>query len=514
MILTDPKKESKSIMTKIIKKTPTGACSYIESDERTGAVTAERDFPGIFPVYYTVTDTGCFCGYSIRSVLKSSGIRREIDPDALGLYLTFSCLPGNRTFFKNVKKLMPGCILTYKGKELSIKQVYNFDTKKKISGINKTSTETAVRLSVEDAIRKCHANAAFLSSGIDSSILTRLGNVSDTYTIDYDEAQFSEANAAEAFSKAIGANHHRLNISYKDYFESIPECSLHLEQPVGDCSYPVYYLLCKMAAKNNRVIFSGEGSDELFFGYLLSDYLKFGWYEKFPIAIRKKLPELFGGLHPTLNRFLKFHDGDPFDGYRGPVTVYTDIEKKELLKDYHGENALRELLYELNDGISDLPVEERIYYFNIREWLEADILTGAVKLSSAAGLDVLMPFLDRNVINIANTIPVKYQLHGSETKHMLREAFKDILPDHIVHAKKKGFPVPVAAWMKNPDVISDIRAVLNCPEAEQYFNKEMVSNMLDRFISFPDDNWLWRKIWLLYSFVVWVKSASLHLSSE
>lgn len=496
-------------MTKIIKKTPTGAYTFIDNDERNGAVTAVRDFPGIFPVYYIVTNTGCFCGYSIQDVLKSSGITREIDPDALGLYLTFSCLPGDHTFFKNVKKLMPGCMLTYNGKELSIKQVDSLDTKQKLTKISKSSAKTAIRLSVENAMRKCHASAAFLSSGIDSSILSKLGNVSDTYTIDYDEAQSYEANAAEAFSKAIGANHHRLSISCKDYFESIPECSLHLEQPVGDCSYPVYYLLCKMAAKNNRVIFSGEGSDEFFFGYLLSDYLKFGWYEKLPIAIRKKLPELFGGLHPTLNRFLKFHDGDPFDGYRGPVTVFTDAEKKELLKDYHGDNVLRELLYELNDGISDLPVEERMYYFNIREWLEADILTGAVKLSSAAGLDVLMPFLDREVINIANTVPVKYQLHGSETKHMLREAFKGILPDHIVHAEKKGFPVPIAAWMKNPDVINNIRVVLNCPEAEQYFNKEIVSNMLDSFISLPDDNWLWRKIWLLYSFVVWVKSASI-----
>ena len=502
-------------MTKIIKKTPTGAYTFIDRDELTGAVTAERDFPGIFPVYYTVTDTGCFCGYSIQDVLKSSGITREIDPEALGLYLTFSCIPGDRTFFKNVKKLMPGCMLTYKNKELTIKKVFNLDTKKEIPNISRVSAKTAIRLSVENSIQKCHASASFLSSGIDSSILSKLGNVSDTYTTDYDEEQSSEANAAEAFSKTIGANHHRLSISCKDYFEIIPECSLHLEQPVGDCSYPVYYLLCKMAAKNNRVILSGEGSDELFFGYHLSNYLKFGWYEKLPIAIRKKLPELFGGLHPMLNRFLKFHDGDPFDGYRGPVTVFTDSEKKELLKDYHGENILRELLYELNDGISNLPVEERIYYFNIREWLEADILTGAVKLSSAAGLDILMPFLDENVIKIANKIPVKYQLRGSETKHILREAFKDILPDHIVHAKKKGFPVPVATWMKNPDVINNIREVLNCPESEQFFNKEMISNMLDCFISLPDDNWLWRKIWLLYSFVIWMKSTpALHLSSE
>ena len=497
-------------MTKRVKETPTGAYAFIDTDENTGAVTAERDFPGIFPVYYTVTDTGCFCGYSIEEVLKSSGLTRQIDPDALGLYLTFSCIPGDRTFFKNVKKLMPGCRLAYNDKKLSITRVYDLSTKKNRK-INNTETAKAIRLSIEEALHKCPAAASFLSSGIDSSILSGLGNVSDTYTADYGEERFSEADAAAAFSKEIGASHHRHSIYYKDYFESIPECSLHLEQPVGDCSFPVYYLLCKQAAKSSRVILSGEGADEFFFGYYLADYLKFGWYEKLPAAIRKALPGILGGLHPVLGRFLKFHDGDPFDGYRGPVTVFTDGEKKELLKDYNGDASLRELLNGLNDGIADLPVEERIYYFNIREWLEADILTGAVKLSSAAGLNVIMPFLDKKVIETAGSIPVKYQLHCGETKHMLREAFKDILPDRIVHGKKKGFPVPVSVWMKKPDVIEHIRSTLNAPEAEKFFKREVVSAMLDRFIASPEDNWLWRKIWLLYSFLIWIQSNDITL---
>ena len=489
-------------MSVIRKTSSTGSCSYIETDEQSGTVIAQRDFPGIFPVYYVVTNEGCFCDFRIEDVIKKSGISRQNDPDALGLYLTFSCLPGQRTFYKDVKKLMPGCRLEYKDHKLSITRYYHLDTTKK-STINVQQATADIRSALESSVQSCHEDAAFLSSGIDSSILSKLGNVSDTYTVDYDEEGFSEADEAEAYSKEIGAKHHRLKVNRNDYFSVLPECASHIEQPVGDCSYPTYYLLCKMAAQERPSAFSGEGSDELFFGYPLNNYLRFRWYEKLPKKFRQKMLSVFGSLHPTLERFLRFHNGDILDGYRGPVVIFTDKEKEELLVTRPQDDTLRELLDELYDGISDLPLEERMYYFNIREWMEADILTGAVKLADGAGLSVTMPFLNKNVIQTANSIPVKYQIHSGETKHLLRKAFEGVLPDRIVHGKKKGFAVPISAWMRDPAVFDHICSILNSPKTDRYFCRSAVTKLLEKYASTPEDNWTWRKIWLLYSYMIW-----------
>ena len=148
-----------------------------------------------------------------------------------------------------------------------------------------------------------------------------------------------------------------------------------------------------------------------------------------------------------------------------------------------------------------------MFIFNIREWLEADILTGAGKLAAGAGLSVAMPFLDDKVIQTACRIPVKYQLTGGDTKHLLREAFKDVLPGSIVRGKKKGFPVPVSCWMRKKDVFEHIRSVLVSEEADRFFKRDKVASILDHYISAPEDNWTWRKIWLMYSYMIWEKKA-------
>ena len=493
-------------MSLIRKTSSTGSYAYIDVNDVTGTVTAERDFPGVFPVYYTVTGSECFCGFSIKDVIQKSGISIQSDPEALGLYLTFSCLPGEHTFYKNVRKLMPGCRLEYKDNTLSVTQVSCVNTEKKSDTDIHKITEN-IRTAIEEAVRKAPADAAFLSSGIDSSVLSKLGNVSDTYTADYGEEKFSEADAAAAFSAEIGASHHRLRIECNDYFASLYECSEHIEQPVGDCSYPVYYMLCKMAKENGQTVFSGEGADEFFFGYPLQNYLMYGWYEKLPRKIRRTMLSAFGWIHPGLKKFLTFHDGDYYDGYRGPVTVFSESEKEKLLQEYHGDAAIRTLLDEMYDGIEDLPLEERMFIFNIREWLEADILTGAVKLAAGAGISVVMPFLDSKVIQTACRIPVKYQLYGGETKHLFREAFKNVLPDGIVRRKKKGFPVPVSCWMRKKNVFEHIRSVLSSHEADRFFKRDKVAYILDNYISAPEDNWTWRKIWLMYSYMIWAQTA-------
>ena len=509
-------------------------------DENKDTVFAQRSFLSRHPVYYYHDDNNCFCGTTIAEVISKSGIEKEIDPEAVQLYLSFSCLPGNKTFFKGIKKLLPGSSLTFQSGSLQI-QENHLKTDLEYQDIQTVASE--IIECVSSKVRSQPCGFSMLSSGVDSSLLAALGKVHDTFTSEYDIPGFSECEAAANFAGSIGARHHRVLIDPMEYLEAARKMTEILEQPIGDPSVPAYYLLCRSIHEYTDICYSGEGIDEFFCGYTnYVDYQKMLDYEQLPSSLRRDIGEIakqpdqnkgyqrlidlldYEQLPSSLRRaigeiakqpdqnklprILSRYDGFVLDGheYKGNTCVFSEAEKKQLLKNYTGTDSLHTLLSQLYSGCEEVGILERMQIFDIRASFDASILFCSTRLAESIGLNVLMPYCSEELLRLGIQIPMCMKVRDDYTKYVFRLAAENVLPKKNAWQSKKGFPVPVRVWMKDPAFFSAMENALTGDTAQKIFNTDQCQQLLIAFQNAKEDKVIWRKIWVLYCLIIWFNS--------
>ena len=270
-----------------------GMFAFVIYDIKEDKLFGARDFFGIKPFYYYKTDDEFIFGSEIKSFLAHPNFKKELNREMLEKYLTFQYSVGTESFFKNVFKLTPGHYFIYENNELTIEKYYEIDFK---PDDNKTieELEKGIRKVIDDSV-KAHKISdvevgSFLSSGVDSSLIATLSKVDKTFTVGYEEKEYSEIDYAKDLSKKIKVENIDKKITKKEYFENFPKIQYFMDEPLADPAAISLYFVAELASKHVKVSLSGEGADEIFGGYnIYHEPYSVSWYYKIPYPIRRFL---------------------------------------------------------------------------------------------------------------------------------------------------------------------------------------------------------------------------------
>ena len=480
-----------------------GMFAFVVWDTKTNEMYGARDIFGIKPFYYTQTDAGeLLFGSEIKSFLAHPGFKKELNEEQLPLYLSYQYSPGEDTFFKGVKKLMPAHWLEWKAGQLTVQRYWQpkFDPddsrtleewEDEISAAMKESVQAHKIADVEVG--------SFLSSGVDSSYMAALAHVDKTFTVGFANKQYDETDYAQEFSKHIGVKNYAYRITPEEYWANLGKIQYHMDEPQSNPSSVPLYFLCQLARQHVTVVLSGEGADEIYAGY--------EWYADTPLMQKyKHVPAPLRHLASDVSQHLPYfkgHDfiikgsGRPEDWFIGQAHVFEEKDAYDILKPkYRVGPTAREVAAPIYDRVKDLSELEKKQYLDLNLWLPGDILLKADKMSMAHSLELRVPYLDREVLREAECYPDSYKLRG-DTKAVLRTAANKTLPDAWANRTKKGFPVPIAKWLEDPEFSAKVRNSFTSDVAAEYFDQDKLVAMLG------DPKHERRKIWTAYTFLTW-----------
>lgn len=435
---------------------------------------ALRDHFGTVPFYYYMTeDKRLLFGNTIHDIMSEPGFVKELNSDMLQIYLTLTYVAGEDTFFKGVKKLMPGHWLEYKDGELRIERYWKPDFKPDYSkSLDEWADEihSTIQQIMPEVLEEGETAESFLSGGVDSSYILAMSEAKRADSCGYEDERFDESPLAEKTAELLGVEFSRSIITPERYFEAVPYVMYNMEQPLGDASAIVFALGCKATAEHTKICYSGEGSDEFFGGY---------------------------NMYRNAERY-----GDNLKNfYVGNTNIMKEDEKQRILKNYNPDVLPINLVKYIYDETEGLDPLTKMSDVDIQIWLEGDIYLNVNKMSSAAGLEIRMPLTDRRIFDIASRMPSKYKVNDVTNKVAFRTAAAKVLPEEIAFRKKLGFIVPIRIWLADERYNADVRAKFASDMAGQFFNLDEIQAIFDDYIGGNSDNW--RKIWTIYTFLVW-----------
>ncbi len=483
-----------------------GMFAFVIYDVNTKEVFAARDFYGIKPFYYTIMNETFMFGSEIKSFLVHPNFVREFNSDALEYYLTFQYNAMEETFFKNVFKLMPGHYLKYKNGELDITKYYELKFEEDDS-LSYDEWRQGVKERLEDSI-KAHKISdvevgSFLSSGVDSSFIAASSDVSKTFTVGFDNKNYSEISYAKSLSKKINTVNINKIITKEEYFKNLSNIMYYMDEPLADPSAVALYFVTSIASENVKVSLSGEGADEIFGGYnIYQEPFVWSWYYKVPYIFRKAIGK-FASIFPShrgLN-FLVRRGKKLEDRFVGNAFIFDNKEVKRILSFKRNTHGFQDLTKKYYDEVTGKDDVTKMQYIDVNFWLTGDILLKADKMSMANSLEVRVPFLDRPLIDYARKLPTKYKVDKYKTKKIFRDIAHEKLESKVSNKKKLGFPVPIRVWMRDDDVYNTIKS--HFVKAEEFFNVKRIVKLLDEHKQGKKDNS--RKIWTIYVFLLWHK---------
>lgn len=467
-----------------------------------------RDFFGIKPLHYTVVDNHLVYGSEIKSILQFPKVEKIFNKKALDKYLSFQYSVPPETFFENIYCLLPGHYMWYKDNNLEITRYFepSFEIDKNLTlddAIEKIETvfEDSVKLhKISDVEVGC-----FLSSGVDSSYVSTYFEGQKAFTVGFDTDQkYNEINFAKELAKKIGLDHHSKIISSDEFWNNIAHVQYILDQPLADPSCIALFFVSKLASQHVKVILSGEGADELFGGYnIYHEPLSLYKYQKIPKFFRKflaKIVELIPIKFKGKN-FIVRGSKNLDERFIGNAFMFSKKEKQKLLKNSDIASEPQEVckkFYAVTENYDDVT---RMQYLDINLWMVGDILLKADRMSMANSLELRVPFLDKEVFNIAKTIPTELKVNKKNTKYALRMASLKRLPKFTAEKKKLGFPVPIRVWLRQKKYYDVVKKMFTSKIANEFFNTDLLVYYLDKHFEGKEDNS--RKIWTIYIFLVW-----------
>ena len=482
-----------------------------------------RDRIGIKPLYYSLKKGNIYFASELKSLLLIDEITREIDLEALDCYFTYGYIPGTRTIFKDIKKLLPATYLSFENNEAEIKTYWNLYYQP--ASIPYTQLKEQLYYLFKKAISKHVVSdvpvGAFLSGGVDSSIVVALmnevteGNVS-TFSLGYTDGGNDELEYAETMADYCNTNHNEFKVS-PDMMAILPELLWHLDEPFFDNSIIPTYLISKLAKKNVKVVLSGDGGDELFGGYEWTRRHQFkAKYELLPKFARKAINHLtpldldlgneYGNDWISITKRI-FNDlnSDVESGFRRRTTVskrfrnrlYSSMLKSEL-GNFQSESYQRDLFNYAN--VQD--ERDKMLYVDTKCFLPDDCLYKVDRMSMASGLEVRVPFLDKDLLEFSTQIPFNYKIKNFTSKYILKDTFAAYLHPEILRQRKKGFTIPISIWIKN-----GLRSVVDkilfdgSLAARGFFDQTHIKWMVNNHQSGKQE--LGHRIWSLVVFELW-----------
>lgn len=495
-----------------------GMFAFVIWDKRSRTLFGARDFFGIKPLYYARMGDTLLFGSEIKAFLKHPAFRKELNHAALEEYLTFQYSVMEETFFKNVFRLQPAHYFRYQDGKLEMHRYWDvqFQPDDKPSLDNWVQEiSTVFRDSVQAHKIADVEVGSFLSSGVDSSYAAAAAQVDKTFTVGFGEDErYNEIGWAKQFSKAIGKQNYSKVITAEEYWDALPAIQYHMDEPLADPAAVALYFVCGLASQQVKVVLSGEGADEIFGGYNVYSEPDSTAYDRLPRGLRRTIGALAGKLPAKrgLNFFVR-KGRDIEERFIGNAYMFTPEERKALLRITTDAPEPQELTAKYYSRVQGMDDVTKMQYLDLHLWMTGDILLKADKMSMAHSLELRVPFLDKEVMQVAQRIPTKYRVTRRArtdehtpyvTKYAMRLAAKQDTPEETAKtaAKKKlGFPVPIRVWLREEKYYNIVKAIFTGEAAEQFFHTQKLMALLDAHRDGKADNS--RKIWTVLMFLVW-----------
>lgn len=479
-------------------------------DSNNHSIFMARDFFGIKPLYYTqhTQDHSLVFSSEIKAILKHPLYIKEFNENALRPYLSFQYSALDETFFKGVYKLPPAHYMLYKNGKMTIRPYWEArfnQTDRFLKYYTNIISETL------EASVNCHKISdvnvgSFLSGGIDSSYITSLLLPNESFSVGFSRGDFDETAQAAQLSDMLGIENHSKIISPGECFSIMPKIQYYMDEPAANPSCVPLYFLCQLASEHVTVVLSGEGADELFGGYLW--YLtsrKMRAYKKLPFFIRRRIHNTVKSLPQNRITDFLYRGGQKVEErFIGQAYIFQEKEAFDILNEKYRRgptpSQVTQRFYDKVQGQDDLT---KMQFLDINLWLPGDILLKADKMSMAHSIELRVPFLDKQVMKIAEKIPSRYRVRNMNTKYALRAAAKTKLPKAWSNRPKVGFPVPIRYWFREDRYYQMICGLFTGDEARQFFNtKALLKLARDHYESKADNG---RKLWTIYTFLVWYR---------
>jgi asparagine synthase (glutamine-hydrolysing) len=427
-----------------------------------------RDRLGIKPLYYAVTGDELVFASEIKAILAAGGVRPRFNEAVLPEFLARRFVSGEETFFRGVKKLLPGRTLSWSaGGEPRQRRYWRVPTAVDTSpaGLDERADELRVRL--EGAIRSHLMSdvplGLFLSGGLDSSGLAALMapmvmEPIRTFAVGFDEPEANELHYARLAARAAGAEHREVVVSPADFFRALPRLLWHEDEPIAhESSIPLHFVSA-LARDHVKVVLTGEGADELFLGY--NWYRVTAWNQRLgrpywalvPAALRSQVRRLIHRLPKPMRRYAQRTflalEPDARSLFFENFTIFSDELRHGLLRrDLTAADPYAQALqlYLEPDGG---PLE-RASYVDLQTYL-VELLMKQDQMSMAASIESRVPFLDHTLVEHVVAMPAHFKVRGWQTKAVLRRALDKRVPREILTRPKMGFPVPLGRWLRGP----------------------------------------------------------------
>ena len=486
-----------------------GMYTFVIWDRQEKKLFGARDHFGIKPLYIAQQNDITFFASEKKSILHVMQ-DKGVNPTALQHYFTYQYGPEPETLTNDINKIEPGHYFIKEiGKEL---EVYRY-WKPYFNASDKTKEEhiRAIRDVLYDSV-KVHMRSdvpvgAFLSGGIDSSIIASIAKEINpnllTFSVGFEHRGFSEIDVAKETAEKLGVKNYSVLVTPQEFMNEFPKIMWHMDDPLADPAAVPLYFVAKEARKHVTVVLSGEGADELFGGYnIYREPNSLKMFSYIPSPGKSVLKALSGALKEGFKgkSFLERGCTPIEERYYGNAKIFREEEKAELMKYYNESVNYMDITKPLYNEIKDYDDVSKMQYIDMFTWLRGDILLKADKMTMANSLELRVPFLDKEVFDVASKIPTEFKIANGTTKAILREAARGIVPDHVLDRKKLGFPVPIRHWLK--DEMHDWAInIINESKTEHLIDKQYVLNLLEAHCADKGD--YSRKIWTVLAFMVW-----------
>jgi asparagine synthase (glutamine-hydrolysing) len=450
-----------------------------------------RDHFGIKPLYIYQSANIVAFGSELQQFKKLPHFDNTLDLKAIDQYLWLQYIPAPLTAFKAIKKVKAAHYLTidFSGKVSEQKKYWDIDYSKKQIKTKAEwleATDAVIKDSVRSHLISDVPFGAFLSGGIDSSLI--VGHMSEllnqkvqTFSIGFEEEDFSELKYAQQVATKFNTNHHTAIIK-PDAMAILPKLVKHYGEPFGDSSCIPTYYVSELARKHVTMVLSGDGGDECFAGY--NSHLN--WLKYMPlhykVGLKKMLypiqEKLFPSLYPKKNTLENWIS----------CTQHLDVNwRSKLWKDQY-QNAISvipEEFEQLFDQTKQFSLANKVQYMDLKTYMTCDILTKVDIASMMHSLEVRTPFIDKDVWELASSIPEEFNINkGSgewQGKLLLKEVLQKNFPMDFIHRKKQGFSIPLAKWFSGNGQLNQLlqdKVLTTNSNLSTYFDSKAVSALV------------------------------------
>lgn len=471
-------------------------------DARNNSMWLVRDGMGVKPLFYRDDGTCLWFGSEIKAILSDRSIERKIHPQAIDAFLTFGYTPAPMTGFESIRQLEPGTSLTARSDKVMLETWFRLPYPQRPTNWDLNESADRLQSAIDSSVRRQMVSdvpiGGLLSGGLDSTGVVRGMRRQEvqqieTFTIGFDDPSFDESPYANQIASLFQTNHHVETIA-ADVGSLLPRLIANAEEPFADNSMIPFYLLSEFVRRKVTVALSGDGADELLAGY--STYRASEWapsYRLIPRSIRRNLISPLVGALPVskgkygsaniLRRFVAAADEESLRDHCSWRRFLPATLRNQLLSDRFRESADGDPIGQYAGSIADAPdwlsqLEQQMHV-DLRFHLPNDMLVKVDRMSMAHALEVRVPLLDLEVIEVCLSIPGTVKRQGKWGKRPLRQLLSHDVPRNILERKKAGFLIPLERWMQREwQPLLDHYLTAEFAESSGLFNWDALRKML------------------------------------